>query len=229
MKKAVVLSSGGIDSTTCLGLAIEKFGSKNVTAVSVSYGQKHTKELEKAGEVAKYYGVNHKVIDLSSTGIFEGSTCTLLNGNGEIEKGSYEDQIKDHGIVSSYVPFRNGLMLSLVAAVALSIYPDSEVDIYLGAHADDAAGAAYADCTPDFVRSMSEAIETGTYGKVNVRTPLINMNKATVVKTGLEIRAPYRLTWSCYEGGDKPCGKCGTCLDRIRAFEINGISDPAMI
>lgn len=130
-------------------------------------------------------------------------------------------------MVSTYVPFRNGLMLSAVASMALSLYPDDDVDIYLGAHADDAAGNAYADCSEEFTSAMTEAISLGTYGKVHVKTPLVKMNKAEVVKTGLSLKVPYELTWSCYNGGDKPCGTCGTCIDRAKAFAANGIQDPA--
>ena len=100
--------------------------------------------------------------------------------------------------------------------------------IYYGAHADDAAGEAYADCSPEFANAMDEAISIGTYGKIRVERPLIHMNKAAVVKTGLEIGVPYELTWSCYEGGEKPCGTCGTCIDRAAAFAANGIKDPAL-
>ena len=129
-------------------------------------------------------------------------------------------------MVRTYVPFRNGLMLSSVAALAMSIYPDEDVEIYLGAHADDAAGRAYADCSQEFTDAMFKAIDIGTYGKVHVQAPLVNMTKAEVVKTGLSLRTPYELTWSCYEGGERQCGTCGTRIDRRRAFEANGVKDP---
>lgn len=231
MKRALVLSSGGVDSTTCVSLAIKDVGEANVTTVSVFYGQKHSKELACAAKVADFYGVNHKIIDLSKTGIFDDSSCPLLAGRSEeIKHESYADQIAHNGegMVRTYVPFRNGLMLSSIAALAMAEYPDDEVDIYLGAHADDAAGNAYADCSPEFAEAMYEAIYIGTYGKVSVKTPLIHLNKAGVVKLGLGLQTPYELTWSCYEGGDKPCGTCGTCIDRAKAFEANGVADPAI-
>lgn len=227
MKKALVLSSGGVDSTTCIALAIENVGVENVTAVSVFYGQKHSKELECAQEISNYYKIEHKFIDLSNCGIFENSTCSLLKDSGvEIGYGSYEEQIKNSEIVNTYVPFRNGLILSAVSSLALSLYPEDEIDIYLGAHADDAAGNAYADCSYDFVKYLGKAICLGTYGKVTLKTPLVNLNKGQVVGVGLKLKAPYKLTWSCYEGSKKPCGKCGTCIDRQKAFEINGVVDP---
>ena len=119
-------------------------------------------------------------------------------------------------------------MLASIAALAMAKYPDDEVDIYIGAHADDAAGNAYADCSEEFVTHMANAIFVGTYEKVSVKAPLVNLNKAGVVKRGLELGTPYELTWSCYEGGDKPCGTCGTCIDRAAAFAANGVEDPAL-
>ena len=229
MNKALVLSSGGVDSTTCVGLAVETFGKENVRTVSVSYGQKHVKELECAEAIAKYYDVKHYVLDLSN--VLQYSNCSLLSGSSEdIPEKSYADQIKENGEgkVSTYVPFRNGLLLSAVASLAQSVYPDDNVDIYLGAHADDAAGQAYADCSFAFTHAMDEAIKLGTYGKVQVNAPLVALNKAQVVKTGLKLNVPYKLTWSCYQGSEKPCGVCGTCIDRAHAFEVNRISDPAL-
>ncbi len=228
MIKGVVLLSGGVDSATCLGMAIDELGVDNVSAVSVFYGQKHSKELECARNIAKYYGIKHYELDLSS--IFEYSNCPLLSqSTEEIEHKSYIDQIKENGegMVKTYVPFRNGLMLSSVASLALSIYEDAEqVNIYLGAHADDSAGNAYADCSPEFAQAMYSAIYTGTYNKVVVQTPLINLNKAGVVREGLELGVPYELTWSCYEGHEKACGTCATCIDRQNAFIANGELDP---
>lgn len=229
MKKALVLSSGGVDSTTCVGIAVKDVGSENVSTVSVFYGQKHNKELECADKVAEFYNVKHYVLDLSN--VLQYSNCSLMkNSTEDIPMMSYAEQIEKNGEgkVSTYVPFRNGLMLSAVAALAQSIYPDDDVDIYLGAHADDAAGRAYADCSEEFTSAMNTAIVIGTYGKVRVVAPLVNLDKAGVVKLGLSIDVPYKYTWSCYAGGDKPCGHCGTCIDRAKAFEANGISDPAL-
>lgn len=228
-KKALVLSSGGVDSTTCVGIAVKELNPENVSTVSVFYGQRHNKELECAEKVAEFYRVKHYVLDLSN--VLQYSNCSLMkNSTEEIPMMSYAEQIEKNGEgkVSTYVPFRNGLMLSAVAALAQSIYPDNDVDIYLGAHADDAAGRAYADCSEEFTSAMNTAIVIGTYGKVRVVAPLVNMNKAGVVKLGLSLGVPYDRTWSCYAGGDKPCGHCGTCIDRANAFATNGISDPAL-
>lgn len=227
MSKALVLSSGGVDSTTCVGIAVNELGAENVVTVSVFYGQKHSKEIECAEAIAKYYGVKHYKLDLSN--ILKYSNCSLLaSSTEEIVHKSYAEQIEENGegMVSTYVPFRNGLMLSSVAALAVSLFPEEEVGIYIGAHADDAAGSAYADCSIEFTDHMAAAINVGTYGKVNVKAPLIDMNKATVVSTGLKLKVPYELTWSCYEGGETACGTCGTCIDRLNAFQLNGTNDP---
>lgn len=225
--RALVLSSGGVDSTTCLGLAIEKYGKENVTALSITYGQKHDKEVEAAEAVARYYGVELITLDLAK--IFQYDTkCTLLQScTEEIPEESYADQLKksDGKPVSTYVPFRNGLFLSSAASIALS--KDCSV-IYYGAHSDDAAGNAYPDCSDAFNEAMKSAIELGSGNQLTIEAPFVKWTKKDVVREGLRLHVPYELTWSCYEGGDKPCGKCGTCLDRAAAFAANGVKDPAL-
>ncbi len=224
--KALVLFSGGIDSTTCLGLAISKYGKENVIALSITYGQKHTKEIEAANAIVQYYGIEKIDLDLSL--IFRFSDCSLLKGSDEdIPHESYAQQLeKTNGSpVSTYVPLRNGLFISSAAAIALSRKCSV---IYYGAHADDAAGNAYPDCSSVFNNAMNTAVYEGSGKQLKIEAPFVNMTKADVVKIGLELKVPYELTWSCYEGGDKPCGQCGTCIDRAKAFELNGINDPAM-
>ena len=186
-QKAVVLFSGGVDSTTCLALAIERFGKDNVVPLSIQYGQKHSKELEAAASILAYYGIEGKTMDV--TKLFAFSNCSLLT---------------------------QSLALSLDCGY-----------IYYGAHSDDAAGNAYPDCTEHFYKSMGDAIFEGSGKECSLEAPFINHNKADVVKEGLRLGVPYHLTWSCYEGGDKPCGHCGTCIDRAEAFRANGVEDPA--
>ncbi len=224
--KALVLFSGGVDSTTCLGIAVQKYGAGEVLALSVYYGQKHSKELEAAQKIADHYGVKLRTLDLAL--IFADSDCTLLKGSsGEIPKESYAEQLSstDGAPVSTYVPFRNGLFLSSAASIALS--NGCEV-IYYGAHSDDAAGNAYPDCSSDFNAAMDRAIFLGSGEQLRIEAPFIGLTKAQVVAKGLELGVPYHLTWSCYEGGDTPCGVCGTCRDRAAAFRANGIEDPAL-
>lgn len=224
--KAMVLFSGGVDSTTCLGIAVDKYGAENVVALSIAYGQKHTKEIECSQKIAQHYGVEHLYLDLGK--IFQYSNCSLLShSDQEIPTESYAKQIEktDGAPVSTYVPFRNGLFLSSAASIALS--KGCEV-IYYGAHSDDAVGNAYPDCSDAFNKAINEAIYIGSGNQLKVEAPFIGLTKAQVVKKGLELKVPYELTWSCYMGEDKPCGVCGTCLDRAKAFAENGVADPAL-
>ena len=221
--KALVLLSGGVDSTTCLAEAVNKYGNENVLALSVAYGQKHDKEISSAENIADYYGVQLLKLDLAK--IFESSDCSLLKGSeNEIPKESYAEQLKktDGKPVSTYVPFRNGLFLSCAASVALS---NGCEEIYYGIHTDDAAGNAYPDCSEEFNNAINSAIYIGSGNALKVTAPFVNMKKADIVAEGLKLKVPYKMTWSCYEGGEKPCGVCGTCRDRIAAFRANGIME----
>lgn len=225
--KAMVLSSGGVDSTTCLGMAVEKYGRDEVVSLSIFYGQKHEKELSAARSVAEFYGVEHLEMDLEK--VFAYSDSSLLKHSKEkIPEETYAEQLEqtEGQPVSTYVPFRNGLFLSSAASIALS--KGCEV-IYYGAHADDAAGNAYPDCSNAFYQAMNDAIFLGSGEQLRVEAPFIGKTKAEVVKKGLEIGVPYALTWSCYEGGERPCGVCATCRDRKKAFQRNGVEDPAEI
>ena len=222
--KALVLFSGGLDSSVCLGLAVKAYGAGEVLALSIYYGQKHRKELEASEKVAAYYGVKRLTLDLGE--LFRGSDCTLLDGSREeIPHEDYAAQLRqtEGAPVSTYVPFRNGLFLSSAAAIALS---NGCGEIWYGAHADDAAGNAYPDTSPAFNKAITDAIYLGSGNALKVIAPFIDKSKAAVVAAGHEISVPFELTWSCYEGGEKACGVCGTCRDRLRAFRENGLTDP---
>lgn len=222
--KALVLFSGGLDSTVCLGLAIQKYGVDEVLALSIFYGQKHKKELEAAEKIAAYYGVKRMSLDLGE--LFKDSCCTLLEQSSEkIPTGDYADQLETTNgkPVSTYVPYRNGLFLSSAAAIALS---HGCREIYYGAHADDAAGNAYPDTSVAFHKAITDAIYIGSGNELQVVAPFIDRSKADVVAMGLEIGTPFELTWSCYAGHEKACGVCGTCIDRKNAFQKNGLVDP---
>ena len=224
--KALVLLSGGVDSTTCLGIAVEKYGADEVLALCICYGQKHSRELESAEKIAAFYNVKLKKLDLAP--IFEDSDCSLLmSSDKEIPMESYAEQLAktDGKPVSTYVPFRNGLFLSCAASIAIS---NGCGEIYYGAHSDDAAGNAYPDCSTDFNNAINSAIDIGSGHQLVVTAPFISLNKAQVIAKGIALKVPYGMTWSCYEGGERPCGKCGTCRDRQAAFEANCISDPAL-
>lgn len=225
--KALVLCSGGLDSTVLLHQAVKKLGAENVIALNMFYGQKHAKEQEFATWQCEHLGVPLYNADLSEVFRFNKDCCSLLEGSSlEIEHKSYAEQLAD-GVktVSAYVPYRNGLFLSYAASVAIQLECDA---VIYGAHADDAAGSAYPDCTPEFIDAQAKAIFEGTGKQVSLQAPFWNVNKAGIVAAGIELgmlREDFEHTWSCYEGGSEPCGTCGTCIDRKNAFIANGIMD----
>lgn len=255
MDKVFVLLSGGIDSTTTLAMAREDFPKAEFEAVSMDYGQRHRKEMDRAKQICDHYGIPHHIQPLPN--MMQGMLVDKGEQNEVIPKASYADL--PQGISPTYVTFRNGLMLSVLAARAQGwvmeqqkrYTEDKVIDagpygktskaafdaisgnkqlfdayIYCGVHADDGANWAYPDCTPEFIGGMANAIFIGSYNRVRLRTPLLFMSKAEVVRNGLRLDAPYELTWSCYVGEDKHCGECPTCLSRKEAFEHLGEADP---
>ena len=227
--KILVLSSGGLDSTVLLYKAVAEVGAENVVALNMYYGQKHAKEQQFADYHCNKLHVPLYNVDMSSVFQFNPNCSALLEGsNMEIVHKSYGEQLQDmggSGTVTAYVPYRNGLFLSYAAAVALQLGCNK---IYYGAHADDAAGSAYPDCTPEFISSQINAILHGTSNKVVMEAPWWNLNKAGIVAKGIEYNMTHddlANTWSCYEGKEEPCGTCGTCIDRKAAFEANNIFD----
>ena len=232
MKRILVLASGGLDSTVLLYKAVKDVGRKNVIAMNTFYGQKHSKEMEYAKWTCEHLGIELHNVDLSAIFQFNPNCSALLkNSKMEIAHKSYSEKLYELNkagkapTVSAYVPYRNGLFLSYAGSVAIQL--DCNI-VYYGAHADDSAGRAYPDCTPEFIEAQSKAIEEGTAGKVKMEAPLWNLNKAGVVKLGIDLgmtHEEFEHTWSCYEGKQKPCGTCGTCIDRKEAFVKNGILD----
>lgn len=227
--KILVLSSGGLDSTVLLHKAVKEVGAENVVALNMFYGQKHAKEQECSAWQCDHLGVPVYDADLSGVFRFNPDCSALLaRSHMDIVHKSYAEQLQDlggSGTVTAYVPYRNGLFLSYAAAVAIQLGCDK---IFYGAHADDAAGRAYPDCTPEFITAQAEAIKEGTGGQVVMEAPWWDKNKAGIVAAGLELgmtHEDFEHTWSCYEGKEAPCGTCGTCIDRKAAFEANGIMD----
>lgn len=227
--KVLVLCSGGLDSTVLLHRAVKMHGSANVIALNMYYGQRHAKEAAYAKFHCDKLSVRMYEVDMSSVFRFNPNCCSLLKDSSlELDHRSYEEQVgelKDKESISAYVPYRNGLFLSYAAAVALQLGCS---EVHYGAHADDAAGHAYPDCTPEFIQHQMRAIVAGTNGAITMVAPLWNLNKAGVVAMGLSHGMTHnelRNTWSCYEGNEEPCGTCGTCIDRRRAFEANNIFD----
>lgn len=226
-----VLLSGGLDSSTLLAQVTRKYANdpsdpKDVYAVSIDYGQRHRKELELAADLAFLYGVRHKIIRLPGD-LLAGHVLT--DPKATMPNVSYAEL--PEGVSPTYVPFRNGLMLSLLAAFAQSECVKGKHQrgtIYYGAHAEDAARQAYPDCSPDFYDSMARAIEIGTYGMIQFSAPFLIKDKAAIVGIGHELGVPFAATWSCYKGGKHHCGVCPTCRSRRDAFKIAGVADPTI-
>lgn len=249
MRKAFVLLSGGVDSTTCLHIAMSQF--ESVEAISVDYGQRHKKEMEYAKATCKKHKIPHKVLNIQ--GILSGKGVMLADVDVAIPNISY-DQIK--GVSPTYVPFRNGTLLSLITAHAqkwvneqveiLAEFYERDIEaglpqhakqraandmkdsvgIFFGAHAEDAANWAYADCVPEFTGAMANAIYVGTYNAARLYTPLQWMTKDQVVSRGNELGVDFANTWSCYVGNEFHCGVCPTCRSRRDAFKKAGVKDP---
>ena len=220
-KKAVVLLSGGLDSTTCLAIAQkQKF---EIFALTVNYGQRHIFELDSAKNIVKMFDVNnHSIIDIDLAQ-FGGSALT---DNIEIPKDRFESDKNE--IPVTYVPARNTIFLSLALALAETI---EAYNIFLGVNALDYSG--YPDCRLDFIKAFEKTANLGTKAGVSgerfkIQTPLINMTKADIIKKGIEIGVDYGITSSCYDPykNGLPCGHCDACLLRLKGFKEAHINDP---
>jgi len=214
--KAFVLLSGGIDSSTVLHMAIQDWGQDNVIGLSIHYGQRHHKEIGCARQVAEYAGVKHKIAEMAQQ-----PPSMLTDESVDIPDVSYEEL--PEGISPTYVPFRNGQLLSYVSAIAQASDGGA---IYFGAHAEDAQNWAYPDCTPEFIGAMANAIYIGTYGQIRLHAPIMWMVKHEIIAVGQALHVPWSLTWSCYKGGSLQCGTCPTCRSRREGFTKAGVIDP---
>lgn len=224
MKKVLVLTSGGLDSTVLLYKAINEVGAQNVVMLNMYYGQKHDVEIAMARWHAKQHSVEYHELDISAVMQFDKTSALLKGSDKEIAHESYADQLKHTDVVSAYVPYRNGLLLSIATSIAYSLGCDT---VAYGAHADDAVrretgGAAYPDCTKEFIDAQRSAIREGSGGRVDLWAPLWNLTKVGVVKEGIDngmTRNEFEHTHSCYEGKQGGCGTCGTCRDREAALD----------
>lgn len=219
-KKAVIILSGGLDSTTCMGMALEQ--GYELYPITFDYGQRHHIEIENARSVAKYYGVaqQHKIIKLGFLRDFGGSALT--DETIEVPKG--EEEASE--IPVTYVPGRNLLFLSIATSFAEA---SGAAAIYIGVNALDYSG--YPDCRPEFIHKFEEVIaiatKVGVEGDgVKIATPLIELSKADIIREGVRLKVPYQLTTSCYNGRVAACGVCDSCRLRLKGFADAGLKDP---
>ncbi len=214
MKKAVVLLSGGLDSTTCMAIAKEE--GYEIYPISFDYGQRHNRELECAKEVAKKFDVNeHKIIRMDNVG---GSALTDENIDVPEYKGDGEIPI-------TYVPARNILFLSYALGYAEVLGAEA---IFIGVSAVDYSG--YPDCRPEFLEAFQKVVDEGTAAgvkgeSIEIKAPLIHLTKGETIKLGTRLGSPYELTTSCYNGEEKACGECDSCVLRLKGFEEAGVKD----
>jgi 7-cyano-7-deazaguanine synthase len=215
----LVVLSGGLDSTVCMAIATAESGVPPL-ALTFDYGQRHRTELDRAAGVAGHYRTEHLVVHLD-TSAWGGSALTDVS----IEvptAGSTE------GIPATYVPARNSIFLAVALGVAEARGLDA---VWIGVNAVDYSG--YPDCRPEFVEAFRGVAATGQKRGVDgdpiaIRTPLIECTKEQIVRLGIDHNAPLGLTWSCYRGGDRPCGTCDACALRARGFAAAGVADPSL-
>lgn len=211
--KGVVVLSGGLDSTTTLYYA--KQDMDEVYAISFDYGQRHNKELLAAKATCKKLKIQHKVINIKDIKrVLKGSALT---DNISVPEGHYEDE----NMKQTVVPSRNLIFASIASAYAISV---GARYLYLGVHGGD--HAIYPDCRPEFIEALNIILKIANYTQVVVRAPFITSSKADIVKEGIELGVDFKLTWTCYKGKEKACGKCGSCRERLEAFNINKRMDP---
>lgn len=215
MKKAVILLSGGLDSTTCMSVAHQE--GFELYPISFNYGQRHQRELESAKAVADYYQVKeHRIFEIDNVG---GSALT----DPSISVPEYQDE---EGIPVTYVPARNILFLSYALGYAEVLEAEA---IFIGVSSIDYSG--YPDCRPEFIEAFQQVVRVGTKagveGKaITIRTPLIQLTKAATIQLAVANGAPLHLTTSCYKGGAKACGICDSCTLRLKGFKEAGLADP---
>jgi 7-cyano-7-deazaguanine synthase len=219
-RRTVVLLSGGMDSATCLAWASRR---GSVVALTVAYGQKHRRELRSARELARRFRVRrHVILQLPLTRIADSA---LTRRGRRIPSPS----TRRSGIPSTYVPARNTILLGLALALAESTGADG---ICIGANAVDYSG--YPDCRPEFLRAFQRVARLGTRVgvergvQVRVLAPLVRLSKAEIVQLGTRLGVPWELTWSCYRGGRRPCGRCDACVLRAKGFREANQPDPAL-
>jgi len=213
MDRTALIYSGGVDSTVLLAHLLAE--GREVHCLSVDYGQRHRRELEAARAICAHYGVDHRLADLRALAPLFGSNA--LTGGVKVPEGHYEEE----SMKATVVPNRNMLLISVATAWAVSLKAES---VAYGAHGGD--HAIYPDCRPEFAEALDRAVRLADWHEVRLERPFVKMDKAAIVRRGAELDVPFGLTWSCYVGGERHCGKCGTCVERKEAFRLAGVADP---
>ncbi len=214
MRNSLIALSGGVDSTTLL----YEYREEVACAVGFDYGSKHNaRELAAAEAICRELEIPYLIIPLAF--IEEYFRSDLLLSGGEMQLGDYSEE----NMSSTVVPFRNGIMLSVLAGLAES--RDLQ-QVLIANHFGD--HAIYPDCRESFVKPMGEAITAGTSNGVKLVAPYTTLTKAEIVARGTRLGVPYGKTYSCYQGGERHCGRCGTCRERHDAFAANGLEDPTL-
>lgn len=213
--KSVIILSGGMDSVSLLYKLVAE--NKEVSAISFYYGQKHSRELEMAKLNCQKLNIHHEIVDISN--ITKLISNSALTGDIEVPKGHYEDE----NMKKTVVPNRNMIMASIAISYTVNIDAD---EIALGVHAGD--HAIYPDCREIFIDALRAIAKVANYKEIGVYTPYLKIDKGDIVADGLKNGVDYSLTWTCYEGKEKPCKECGSCSERIEAFEKNNMIDPLL-
>jgi 7-cyano-7-deazaguanine synthase len=212
-QKVVVIFSGGMDSFTVLNKTIKN--GDDVYALSFNYGQRHVKELESAREICAKLNIPHKIVDISAINQIIGGSS--LTDDIDVPEGHYEAE----NMKQTIVPNRNMILLSMAVGYAVSIEAEK---VYYGAHSGD--HAIYPDCRPEFVDKMNAVCQIANYEAVEIVTPYLYESKIAILSDGLAMGLDYSDTWTCYNGREKACGKCGACQERLEAFKLNDAVDP---
>jgi len=211
----LVVLSGGMDSVTALAHTATMYGETH--ALTVNYGQRHAREIEAATYQAERWASRHDVVDLTDVGdLLSGSALT---DTVNVPEGHYSDA----SMSATVVPNRNAILSNVAAGVAVARKLDG---IVLGVHSGD--HPIYPDCRPEFVTALQIMLDVANdgYHRVRVEAPFLNTDKAGILRVGVALGVDYSHTWTCYKGEDRACGKCGSCVERLEAFDLIGVTDP---
>lgn len=213
--KHIAVISGGMDSVTMLYDIKGLFPLDIIEVISFDYGQRHKKELLAAKATCEKLGLKYDIIDITSLTSFISNSA--LTGDKPVPHGHYADE----NMKKTVVPNRNMIMLSIAVGIAVN---REAVDVWTGVHAGD--HAIYPDCRPEFIEKMNTVTLISNFQPVEIKAPYLMIDKGDIAKIGRELGVDYSLTWTCYEGQENPCGKCGACVERAEAFAKAGMIDP---